>query len=49
MNETPFYMTRTGRRFYEQTVPELTRQIERLAEVSERSASRLDQSGADAN
>ncbi len=36
MNETPFFMTRMGQRFYEHTVPELVRQIERLNELLER-------------
>ena len=36
MNETPFFMTRMGQRFYEHTVPELVRQLERLNELLER-------------
>ena len=33
MNETPFFKTRMGHRFYEHTVPELVRQLERLNEL----------------
>ena len=36
MNETPFFQTRMGHRFYEHTVPELVRQITRLNELLER-------------
>ncbi len=36
MNETPFFMTRMGQRFYEHTMPELVRQLERLNELLER-------------
>jgi len=33
MSETPFYMTKVGRLFYEATVPELIRQITRLNDL----------------
>ncbi len=36
MNETPFFLTRMGQRFYEHTMPELVRQLERLNELLER-------------
>jgi len=32
MSETPFYKTRMGQRFYEHTMPELVKQLERLNE-----------------
>ena len=38
MNETPFYKTRMGNRFYEHTVPELVKQITRMADALERIA-----------
>ncbi len=36
MSEPKFFQTRIGQRFYEHTVPELVRQIERLNELLER-------------
>ena len=33
MPETPFYKTRMGQQFYERTVPELVKQLERLNEL----------------
>ena len=33
MNETPFYLTKTGRQFYESTMPELVRQLHRLNDM----------------
>jgi hypothetical protein len=33
MPETPFYKTRMGQQFYERTVPELAKQLERLNEL----------------
>ena len=36
MNETPFFMTRMGQRYYEHTMPELVRQLERLNKLLER-------------
>ena len=36
MSETPFFKTRMGHRFYEHTVPELVRQLERLNELLDR-------------
>ena len=38
MNETPFYKTRMGQRFYERTVPELVKQLARLNDLLERLA-----------
>ena len=35
MTDTQFFQTRMGQRFYELTVPELVRQVERLAEALE--------------
>ena len=45
MSETPFYKTRMGQNYYERTMPELVKQLERLNEVLERLAS---QRGRDA-
>ena len=36
MSETPLYMTRMGRRFYEHTVPALVEQLARLNERLDR-------------
>ena len=36
MSGVPFYMTKMGRTFFEHTVPELVRQVERLNENLER-------------
>jgi len=36
MNETPFYKTRMGQRFYEHTMPELVKQLARLNDLLER-------------
>ncbi|MEZ4387211.1 MAG: hypothetical protein R3D98_06465 [Candidatus Krumholzibacteriia bacterium] len=33
MTHVPFYQTRTGRQFYEVTVPELVRQLTRLNDL----------------
>ena len=38
MSDVPFYLTRMGARFYEHTLPELVRQITRLADALERIA-----------
>lgn len=38
MMEPQFFQTRIGQRFYERTLPELVRQVERLADAMERSA-----------
>ena len=38
MSEPKFFQTRMGQRFYEHTMPELVRQLERLNEVLERLA-----------
>lgn len=38
MTEVPFHATRMGARFYEHTVPELARAVERLASALERIA-----------
>jgi hypothetical protein len=37
-----FYETRSGRQFYEATVPELVRQVARLADAMERVAAALE-------
>ena len=44
MSETPFFKTRMGQRYYEHTLPELVRQLERLNQNFERltSASRFE-------
>ncbi len=36
MSETRFFQTRMGHTFYEHTVPELVRQLERLNELLDR-------------
>jgi hypothetical protein len=36
MEQVPFYQTRMGQQFYERTLPELVRQVERLNELLER-------------
>ena len=36
MTETPFFKTRMGQTYYERTVPELVKQIARLADAVER-------------
>ena len=36
MSEPQFFQTRMGQRFYEHTVPELVRQVERLNELLDR-------------
>ena len=33
MNETPFYLTKSGRQYYEVTMPELVRELHRLNEM----------------
>ena len=35
MSETPFFKTRMGQRFYEHTMPDLVKQLERLNELLE--------------
>lgn len=41
MSHTPHYLTRSGRRFYDHTMPELLRQVTRLADVLERLEARI--------
>ena len=41
MTEVPFHATRMGQQFYEHTLPELVRQLQRLNEVLERIADTL--------
>ena len=36
MSDVPFHATRMGQQFYERTLPELVRQITRLADAVER-------------
>lgn len=36
MSEVPFYRTQMGHRFYEHTVPELARNVGRVADLLER-------------
>ena len=45
MSEPKFFQTRMGARFYEHTMPELVRQLERLNEVLERLESREKEQG----
>ena len=37
-----FYQTRAGRRFYEATLPDLVRELKRLADAAERIATSLE-------
>lgn len=43
MSDLDFYQTRSGRDFYDKTMPELVQQIARLNELLERVAERLEQ------
>ncbi len=45
MSETRFFQTRMGHTFYEHTVPELVRQLERLNELLEQLATACQHSG----
>ncbi len=47
MSDTPFYMTRMGRRFYEHTAPELVEQIARLNKMLDRIAAQLERADSD--
>ena len=40
---TEFYQTRAGRRFYEATLPDLVREVKRLADAAERIATSLEE------
>jgi hypothetical protein len=42
MTDVPFYRTQMGHRFYEHTLPELARQIARVADQLERIAATQD-------
>ncbi len=42
MSETPFYVTRMGRCFYERDVPALVEQLARLNDLLDRLVDRLD-------
>ena len=42
MTEVPFYQTRAGRTIYEKTLPELVKEIRRLADAVERLNERMD-------
>ena len=47
MSEPKFFQTRMGARFYEHTVPELVRQLQRLNELLERLVSAQGRRGKD--
>jgi hypothetical protein len=47
-NDTPFHQTRMGQQFYEKTVPEIVRQLERLNELLERLVARHGEGTKDA-
>ncbi len=49
MNDTPFFKTRMGHRFFEHTMPELVRQITRLNELLERLVERKDQGAVESD
>ena len=49
MNDVPFYRTKMGHRFYEHTVPELVRQLERLNELLAQISAGLERKGDDAD
>ncbi len=40
MSETPFFKTRMGHQFYERTMPDLVKQLERLNDLLERLVSK---------
>ena len=40
--DTPFYRTRMGQKFYESTLPDLVREVKRLADAAERIAAVLE-------
>ncbi len=42
-----FFQTRMGRQFYEHTMPELVRQLERLSEMLERLTKQRESGGQD--
>ena len=42
MSETPFFKTRMGQRFYEHTMPEWVKELERLNDLLERPAAERD-------
>ena len=44
MNETPFFKTRMGQRFYDRTIPALVEQLERLNDILEQLADQWDKS-----
>ena len=44
MSETPFYRTQMGHRFYEHTVPELAKNLGRVADLLERLVAALERS-----
>lgn len=46
MSETPFYMTRMGRAFYEATMPALVREVARLNENIERLLAVVERGGS---
>ena len=47
MSEPKFFQTRMGRQFYEHTMPELVRQLERLSEMLERLTKQRESGGQD--
>ncbi len=48
MADDPFFRTRMGQRYYEQTLPELVRQLTRLNDLLERALAPAPSAGADA-
>ena len=42
MDETPFYKTRMGQRYYDHTMPALAKQLERLNDLLERLAKQVE-------
>ncbi len=46
MSETPFYKTRMGHRFYEHTMPELVRVLERIGTALEKLSDQEKKPGA---
>ena len=45
MENTPFFKTRVGQRFYESTMPELVKQLERLNNLLERLVGQRERNG----
>ena len=47
MSDTPFHQTRMGQQYYERTLPEIARQLDRLNELLERLVTLVETKSAD--